>query len=1010
MKKYVMLGLLLAPAISWAQQQILIKGTVKDSNGATISGATVATKRGKTNTLTANNGTYQINASGRDTLVYSFVGYKTQQFAVDNHTLIDVLLESLSADLEEVVVVGYGTVRKSDLTSSITSVKGKDLKDFTAGSALNALQGKANGVQIAGAGGPGASPRVIIRGITSVNGSDPLYVVDNVPLPPGTNLNFLNPEEIESMEVLKDASASAIFGTRASNGVIIVTTKKGKAGNTILSFSGSTGIQTVAKPNMANASVFEQVYKARYANDGNAPIWNTDDNLDASYGTDWWQQGVNPTAMMHNYNVGFQGGSEKHVFSGNVGYFRQNSQYDIGSWDRLSIRLNNEYTLAPSVKLGIDMAPRYETWTNTPNLYGDIMRMDPTTSVFRPMDEWQTNVFNNYARSNHNQVWNPMGTMARMDEKTQLFALIMTPHLTITPMKGLTARTQFNVNGRIQSSHNFDPEFFIDNLEQGQRSFIQRNNDMNVDWNWTNTLSYLFDIEKHHFSAMAGFTMEKFSNYLLQGSRYAVPSSHPDLRYLNAGTEEERASGTDTYRTLTSILGRATYNYDARYYLTATFRRDGSSAFPRGNQFANFPSLSAAWRLGNESFMQNQTIFQDVKLRAGWGRVGNQSVTGPGLYINLIGAADYVFGPDATRYVGTAVSQVGNTLLTWETVEDVNLGLDLTFLKNKMTLTVDWFRKRNHDMLMERNNLLVLGYPMWDARMWANIGSMQAQGWELALNYADRKESFNYEFGVNITAVKSTALELAMGAPILTGSVYNDLAIRNVPGQEISRFYGYQIDGVFQNMEQVLNHTGNDGTRVQPNAQPGDFIFRDSNGDGILNEQDKVFMGKAFPDFTFGFNTRLGYKNFDLIANFYGSVGNDILNLPKVGFYSGENGQNVYADAYEKAWNGEGTSNAYARLSVNDLNNNYRVPSSFMVEDGSFLRAKLLQLGYTLPSSIWAKGQLRVSVSAQNAFTITNYSGLDPEVASTGTALESGIDRLGYPNPRTFLFGVNLTF
>ncbi|HLT88978.1 MAG TPA: TonB-dependent receptor [Sphingobacterium sp.] len=1010
MKTYLIIMLFIAPLIGWAQEQPTVTGVVKGSDDTIISGATVAVKGKPISTSTDNDGSYHIAAAPQDTLVYSFVGYQPQQLPVAGKSTIDVFLEPMASDLEEVVVVGYGAVRKSDLTSSITSVKGEDLKDFTAGSALNALQGKANGVQITGSGGPGASPRVIIRGITSVNGSDPLYVVDNVPLPPGTNLNFLNPEDIERMEVLKDASAAAIFGTRASNGVVLITTKKGKSGKTVFTFSGSTGIQTISKPNIADASIYEQVYKTRYTNDDNEPIWNAEDNLKPGDGTDWWKEAVNTTATIHNYNVGFQGGSEKNVFSGNVGYFRQNSQYDVGYWDRLSIRLNNEYTLIEDIKLGIDLAPRYESWTNTPDLYADIMRMDPTTPIFRPTDEWETNVFNNYARSKHNQVWNPMGRLARLDEKIQHFALIMTPHLTVTPIQGMTARTQFNVNARVQNAHKFEPEFFIDNLEQGERSYIERRNDTNIDWNWTNTLSYMFDLDKHHFTTMVGFTMEKFSTYGLLGSRYDVPNSHPDLRYLDAGTDEEKASGTDTYRTLMSVLGRLTYNYDSKYYLTATFRRDGSSAFPAGNRYANFPSISGAWRVSNESFLAGQDIFQDIKLRAGWGRVGNQSVAGPGLYINLIGPADYVFGPEGTRYVGSAVSQVGNPLLTWETVEDVNVGLDLAFLQNKFTVGIDWFRKRNHDMLMQKNNLLVLGYPMWDAQMWANIGSMQAQGWEFALKYSDNSHAFTYDLGLNMTAVQSKAMELAMDAPILTGAVYNDLAIRNIPGEEISRFFGYQIDGVFQNEEQVQQHAGTDGTLIQPNAQPGDFIFRDTNGDGQLNEDDKVFMGKAFPDFTVGFNARLGYKNFDLVANFYGSVGNDIMNLPKVGFYSGENGQNVYADAFDKAWNGEGSTNTFARLSVNDLNNNYRIPSTFMVENGSFLRAKLLQLGYTLPSSMWSNGQLRLSLSAQNLFTITNYTGLDPEVASGGTALESGIDRLGYPNPRTFLLGLNLTF
>jgi TonB-linked SusC/RagA family outer membrane protein len=1010
MKKMLFAFLFFLPVCLWAQQRATLTGkVVSAADGETLIGVSVSVKGTTTGTVTGLDGDFTLtNIADNARLVFSFLGFQTQEVNVNSRSFINVSLNEDTQALSEVVVIGYGVVKKSDLTSSITTVKGDDLKTLSAGNALVSMQGKAPGVQITGSGGPGAAPRVIIRGVTTVNGTDPLYVVDGVPMSPGSNINFLNQDDIESIEVLKDASASAIYGTRASNGVILVSTKKGKAGKTTFQFNTSLGFQTLSKPDLADAATYEKVFKERYTNDDRTPVWS---DTQALTNTDWWDETIHKQASSQNYNLSFQGGTDKIIFSGSVGYFRQNSQYDVGYWDRLTGRFNTEYTFSKVVKAGIDFAPRMETWDDTPNLFGAVMKMDPTTPVFRPETDWDTNPFNNYARSYHNQEWNPAASVARQNAHSKEYGLVMNPYISLEPVKGLVFRTQFGTNTRFRISDSFEPVFFIDTLEKNDNSKATRNTTGWVDWNWTNTLSYMKTFqEKHNLNLMGGFTTEKFAEYNLEGSQEGIPSNHPNLQYVDAGTINPKASGTNVYNTLTSYLGRAMYNYDNRYYLTASVRVDGSSKFPSGNKYATFPAVSAAWRISEEAFMHNQTVFSNLKLRAGWGRVGNQNID-PSAYLNLLTTKDYVFGSNADRLVGTAIDQIGNTDLQWETVEDYNLGLDFSVLEGRLSVTADVYRKLSKDMLMERNNLLILGYPMGDGRMWANIGSMQAKGWELSVNWNDKINDFSYAVGVNLSGVKNTAKKFAEDTPLLTGRINNAYdVIKNEVGGEISRFYGYVADGIFQTQEEIDNYVGSNGEKLQKNAVPGDIRFKNLKDDDALNDEDKTYIGNAFPDLMVGFNLHLAYKNFDLNSNFYGTIGNDIYNQAKSGFYSGANGQNVYADAYDAAWRGEGSSNFYPRLSNSDKNKNYSTPSSFFVEDGSYFRCKLLQLGYTLPKKWTQKTDIRFSVSAQNLFTITNYSGMDPETAAMGSAIESGIDNLGYPNPRTFLFGLNVNF
>ena len=981
-------------------QEVTVKGTVISSaDNEPMIGATVKVKGTGTGTVTDFNGNYVIKVDSKATLVFSMIGYSTVEETVGNRTTINVSLDDETNDLNEIVVIGYGVAKKGDLTSSISAIKGEKLEKLSTGNVMNALQGQVNGVQVTGAGGPGASPRVIIRGVSTINGSDPLYVVDGMPV--GTNINFLNQNDIESMQVLKDASASAIYGTRASNGVVLITTKKGSAGTPKFTASATVGFQTLSKPDIAGAAEYEKVYNARYTNDGQVSPFK------GGASTDWWNEVINKTAIQQNYNLGFSGGNDKLIYSANIGYYRQNSQYKTGYWQKLTARFSMEYNFNKYVKAGIDLTPRYESWDNTPSLLGAVMGMDPTTPVYRDQSEWDSNPYNHYARSNNNQEWNPVASMNRLDAGADEYGLLMTPFISVTPIEGLTFRSQFGVNARFNMADSFTPQFYIDNLEQEQRNHADRTYANNVDWNWTNTLTYMKTFnEKHNLNVMAGYTMEKFQYYNLYGTSYNIPSNVETMRYVSAGTADDDASGYNSYTSLISYLGRVMYNYAEKYYLTASIRVDGSSKFSEGNKHATFPAVSAAWRISGEEFMKKQNVVDDLKLRLGWGKVGNQNIDNSA-YLSSIGTMRYVLGDQVV--VGSQVSGIGNQKLKWETVEDYNIGIDAAFLQSRLRVTADWFRKTSHDMLMKKDNLLLLGYPMWNGQMWENVGEMRATGWELGLNWQDHFGDFNYGVGVNLSSVRNKAITLN-GDYIYTGSHNGDNIIRNEAGELISQFYGYTVDGIFQNETEVRSYTNEHGTLMQPNAQPGDFRYKDINHDGKIDESDKSYIGNPFPDLMLGVNLNASYKNWDFLAQFYGTFGNDIYNLNKDRYF-GTDGVNVIAGTYDKAWRTDNTNTDVPRLSVNDSNGNHNKPSTFFVESGSYMRLKLLQIGYTLPKKVLGpKMSARISLSAQNLFTITGYSGMDPETAATGSVTEAGIDWTGYPNPRTFLLGVNLNF
>lgn len=1010
-KKYIIAAMATSFALNMNAQSVKVTGTVVDSNNEPVIGAYIKVKGSSKGAVTDLDGHYTIDADKNATLVISYVGMANQEEKIGNRSQINFVLKDDANDLNEVVVIGYGQVKKGDLTSSISAIKGDKLEKLSTGNVMNALQGQVNGVQISGAGDPGASPRVIIRGVTTVNGSDPLYVVDGMPV--GTNINFLNQNDIESMQVLKDASASAIYGTRASNGVILITTKKGKKGDAKFNVTATVGLQTLKKQNMADSQEYKKVFDARYTNDGNvSPFKGSADTY-----TDWWKECINDVAVQQNYDLSFSGGNDKMIYSGSIGYYKQDSQYKVGQWQKLSARFSTEYNFNKIVKAGVDFTPRYEQWDDTPNLkdgspnlMSAIMAMDPTTPVMRPESEWTSNPYSNYERSHNNQENNPVATVARLDSGGSEYGLLATPYVSLTPIKGLTIKSAFGLNARFRRTDSFNVNFFIDNLEQNQNNNATRKMENWVDWNWTNTVNYMTTInKKHNINLMGGYTMERFQDYWAKAYSENIPNNDESLRYPSSGTKNPAATGTDSFTSLVSYLGRVMYNYAEKYYLTASIRVDGSSKFSKDNKWATFPSVSGAYRLTGEEFMKNQKVFDDIKIRAGWGKVGNQNIDNSA-YLSSIGTTTYVFGGTPNRIIGSTVSGIGNTNLKWETVEDWNVGLDLALLQSRLKITADYFEKTSHDMLMKKDNLLILGYPMWNGQMWENVGKMKASGWELGINWNDQIQDFTYGVGLNLSQVKNKAVKLN-GDYIWTGGFSGDYIVRNAEGESLSQFWGYKTAGIFQNETEVKSYTNEHGESLQPNAKPGDLRFVDLNNDGVIDSNDKTHIGNPFPDLMVGLNLNAAYKGFDLVANFYGTFGNDIFNK-NIGRYAGTDGQNVYAGTYDKTWRTDNTGAEYPRLSVNDSNMNYKRVSDFFVEDGSYFRCKLLQIGYTLPKQ-WFNNKLnlRLSFSAQNLFTITNYSGADPEAASMGKSVtEAGIDYTGYPNPRTFLFGLNMSF
>lgn len=997
-------------SLTMLAQNKQIGGTVMTDKGEVLPGVAIAVVGTSTGTITDTNGNFQLTVTPENILNISFIGFDNQEIIVGEQSKFNIILKESLFSLDEVIAIGYGSSKKSDLTSSITSIKGEDVKTMSVGNPVTALQGKAPGVQvIAGGGEPGASPKVLIRGFTSINlSTDPLYVVDGVPM--GGNLNFLNNNEIESMEVLKDASASAIYGSRASNGVVLITTKRGSDGKTQFSADLSYGIQVFKKPfEMANGTEYAEIMNQSRVNAGLSEKFS--DPSSYGEGTDWWSEGIKKTSPQRNFSLQASGGSKNNRYAVSLNYYDQESFYNSGDWQKFTARISSDWDFADWISVGVMLNPRREKWNNTPNWYQGYLLIDPLTPIYRPENEREgLNEYSIFQRSYHTYEWNPVARDKRNFGDGGYYAAATNAYAEIKPLKNLEYRTQISGDFKFDHTDDFVPDFIIDGAhEHNTINSVYRNHTFNTYWNWTNILTYKLNKNGHNASVMGGATLEKWDGRNLSVTREGIPNNSEVLREIDAATENPEVGGNSWGTSMQSYLGRISYNYINRYYLTATYRLDGSSKFMKNNKWATFPSISAAWRLSGEDFLANAYFLSDWKIRVGWGRLGNQNLPSS-VYRSSLGKNYYVFGSNQGELVNTTyLSSMKNEDIKWETVEDINLGTDFSLFNSRLNGSFEYYQKKTKDMLFQLPYPNYSGYPD-DALIWSNIGSMKSSGYEAAINYQNRIGNFKYDVGLTVTTVEVKATDLPEITPVIYGD--NEYT-RTIEGGTPGHFFGYKTDGLFQNQFEINSHTNDNGELLQPNARPGDIRFVDVDGNGKLTGDDRTKIGSPWPDFTGGLNINLSWKNIDLVANAYFSVGNELVNWLRKDLYNTENSDNnVISGIMNKTWNGDGSTNEFPHISHTDDNQNFTRFSDYLVEDGSFLRLKNIQIGYTLNQNTSQRlgvSKLRMYLSGQNLLTITKFSGVEPEIAG-GNVLNYGFAGWNYPVLPTYLIGVNIAF
>ncbi|PQV48237.1 TonB-linked SusC/RagA family outer membrane protein [Jejuia pallidilutea] len=1000
----LILSLLLISFTTIAQN--IVTGTITDEEGQPIPGVNILEKNTTNGAVSDFDGGYSINVGANATLAFSYVGYKTQEIQVAGRTNISLVLQTDNAQLDEVVVIGYGAVKRDKITSSISTVDGEELTKMVASNPAEALQGKAAGVQVLSSGGsPGASPQILVRGITTNNGSQPLIVIDGVMLPSGTSLNFLNPADIESFQILKDASASAIYGSRASNGVVLITTKRGKEGKTTIDVDVSYGMQQLEKIQMAGADEYIAVTNLRRTNDGNAPLYNADDfNTD----TDWWEEVIEDYAPITNANIRASGGSEKINYAGSLSFFDQQSNYTKGWYQRVTGRFNVDFKISDKIKLKQDLSPRIERWENTPSALYSLLRIDPLTEVYLPQSERVgRNIYSIYEASNNN-VPNPVGGIARSFNESFFFGFFSNTQLDFKITPELTFTSQFGFNISNSGTDAFNPEYFTNPNQQREVNRVFRNTRQDIDYVVNNTINFTKTInEKHYLNVLGGILYDSQHFNYINGSREGVPDSeNPDLWYIDAAVGEGiSVNSNEATDNILSGIFRTIYGFDNKYFVTGSVRVDQSSRFPKDNRTGIFSSVSFAWDIDSEKFFKSEKI-NNMRLKVGVGEVGNQNISREGQFFS-VGSGDYVFGGD--RVVTNFLSRFGNTNLQWETVRDQNIGLEMSMFNNALDFSVEYYKKTSEDLLFNVELPNYTGVPGLVAQ---NVGSFESEGFDFQVGFNKQMGDFTLGLNLNVSTNESKAKSLAPGNEQLLGQKREDLGNRFIKitevGQTVGLFYGFKTDGIFQNQTELNSHTSEDGTVIQPNAQVGDIRFVDTNEDGQLNDEDLQIMGDPFADFYGGLTANLSYKKFDFSMQWYGTFGNDVFNYPTTFLYSGIQDVNVAAGTLNKVWSPENPGASFPRLTQTDRNGNYLRPSDLFIEDGSYLRLRNVQLGYNF--NIKGFQKCRLYVSGQNLITITNYSGFDPEVAAGGNVINDfGVDYARNPITKTYLLGLNLT-
>lgn len=968
----------------------VISGIVTDSKGETLIGVNVLIKGTKTGTVTDFNGAFSIsgNLDKGTILIFSYLGYETTEIQFNGQPLSVKLTESTKT-LDEVVVVGYGVQRKKDLTGSTVSVGSSVVKDKPVSNLAEALQGRAAGVMITNSGSPGSNSSIRIRGLGSINDCSPLIVIDGVPT--DLNLNAINQNDVETIDILKDASATAIYGSRGANGVVLITTKKGKSGQGVISFSANTAINNaIGTPKLLNASQFASLHNEMMLNGGQPQRPDFTDPTLWGEGTNWYDALIQ-SGKMQNYLLSYSGGSDNNNYYVSAGIFDQKGIVINTDFKRYTFQFNNEAKVRNWLKFGNNLTLSHDLKRNgSYNILGTMQSL-PTQPIY--------NEDGSYSGPGNSAIWygdmrNPIGTANVEKSETKGYNLLGNIFGEINISKKVFLKSLVGVDYKDWSSVSFSPKYDWKPIPAPTSTRSESWN-KSITYLWDNTITYMDTFaEKHNINVMIGSSAQSNLFRYINGSKEDFLSD--DYNQLNNGLLNPLIGGGQSEWALLSFFGRANYNYDNKYLLTATLRRDGTSRISTNNRWGTFPSFSAAWRFTEESFYTKNKILTDGKLRIGYGETGNQSPLDPYAYITRLKTSQYVFNdtPVATLYPLVMPSPE----IKWETVKQWNIGIDTHFFDQALSITLDAYLKNTSNMLVGMAVPITTGYSdSYTPQI--NVGKVQNQGIELTISSKNIKSNnFEWITEANVSYNKNKVLKLDGDVPMYFGVQTHTV------GKPIGAYYGYVTNGIFQNWDEVNSYavqkpsqTGGQGT------SPGDIRFKDLDNNGVINDNDRTFLGNPTPSWIFSMNNSFNFHNFDLQIYFQGVAGNEIYNGTRSSLESMSTVTNQSIKMLDR-WTGEGTSNSIPRAVYADPNNNNRVSDRFL-EDGSYLRLKNITLGYTLPkkslSKIYMSGA-RMFISAQNLLTLTRYSGFDPEV--------SGIDSGSYPMTRTISLGLDIKF
>lgn len=1030
MKQQYLIFLMVMLGIVTTSAQIKVSGIVLDAGGGSpLIGVNITEKENDSNgTVSDYDGSYEIEvASDKAILVFSYLGYVSQEIEVTGQSSINISLKEDITNLDEVVVVGYGTQKKSVVTGAISKVKGEDLENMPVPRIEQALQGRTSGVRItANSGQPGEGATVRVRGTTSINGSEPLYVVDGVPI--GGGIDFLNAGDIESIEVLKDAAAASIYGARASAGVILVTTKKGtKKDKMEVNYNAYYGVQNPWKKiPLLNATEYATLMNEASVASGGEIIF--DDPRSYGEGTDWQDAVFNKNAPIQNHELSIGGGGKRSQYYASFGYFDQTGIISEAQsrYKRFTTRFNSTHKINDYITFGNTLAYSKITGIgiSTNSEFGSplsrALNIDPIT----PILETDPNVLGSsvftdfpvvtngdgvpYGISPYvtSEVVNPVAALSIQQGKGASDKIVGNVFAEIAAFDGFKLRSSIGVDRAFWYDENFTPIHYLNATNNSEVTRYGRGQNRGLYWIWQTNLSYSKLFGKHDISAIVGASAEKNAGQGIGGSVQDIPVDNLEDASLGFGTtaESQTFGGFEYQGTLASYLARGTYNYAQKYLISVTMRIDGSSKFGNNNKFGYFPSVSLGWVVTEEDFLSTNNIINFLKIRGSWGVNGSDQI-GDFRYASTVGdGRNYTFGINDVLTNGASPNAIANPDLRWEQTTQINIGFDAVLFKG-LNLTFDFFNKKTSDMLLD---VAVPGY-VGNSGPVGNIADMENKGIELELGYKGvAKKSFSYGISGNISYVKNEVTNIGNDKEFLLGQTFGPQGLqitRTEVGLPIGYLFGHVTDGIFQTQEEIDAYVGEDGSPIQPAASPGDFKFKDINGDGIIDDDDRTMIGDPTPKWTYGLNLNAAWKGFDVLLFGQGAAGNQLFNATR---RFDLQMANLNAAALDR-WTGPGTSTEYPRLVMNDPNANFSRSSDFYVEDGDYFRIKTLQLGYSIPSQYLKKigfKNIRVYVSGNNLLTITKYSGFDPEIGGGSF----GVDRGFYPQARFYLMGISATF